>query len=180
VNIDIDTYVLVDLETGGFIERPAGSTGADDEPLEPPDTEPPDTEPPDTEPPDTEPPVLGSGDVQVTLTWTGDVDVDLHVIDPNGEEIYFGAPTSSSGGQLDVDQIPGEGETGTHVENVFWPTGGAPAGSYQAFVRGLGGYVSTTADYELEIFVEGELVVGDGGVLDGNGTSVPIDFEFAP
>ena len=48
-----------------------------------------------------------TGQVQATLRWTGTADMDLHVIDANGEEIYFGASASSSGGELDLDKIPG-------------------------------------------------------------------------
>ena len=33
---------------------------------------------------------VGTGDVQVTLAWDADSDVDLHVIDPNGEEGLLG------------------------------------------------------------------------------------------
>lgn len=76
----------------------------------------------------------GAGDVQVTLTWDTTADVDLHVTDPVGEEIYFGNPTSVSGGQLDVDDTDGFGP-----ENVFWPQGGAPAGTYVVEVEHFSG-----------------------------------------
>lgn len=202
VNVEINTFVLVDLNTGDLFDRPAGTTGEEDEPTEPPTTEPPATEPPDTEPPATEPPEteppateppptqppptqppgtaapLGTGDVQVTLTWTGDVDLDLHVIDPSGTEIYFASPTSPSGGQLDVDYIPTAGDSGTHVENIYWPTGGAPAGSYQALVEGLGGYNDSSANFTMDVIVNGARVAGTGGVIDGYGTSETVTFSF--
>jgi hypothetical protein len=80
-------------------------------------------------------PVLGTGDVQVTLRWDAPVDLDLHVIDPAGEEIYYGNRTSASGGNLDVDANGGCSSMMTNpVENVFWPTGGAPSGKYQVSV----------------------------------------------
>src|SRR5436305_2777682 len=34
----------------------------------------------------------------------------------------------STGGTLDHDDTAGCSSTGTHVENVFWPKGGAPSG----------------------------------------------------
>lgn len=78
---------------------------------------------------------LGGGDVQITLLWIGDADIDLHVIDPFGEEIYFAHDTSASGGYLDHDLIPSCGPSTTQpVENVFWPSGGAPRGHYQVAV----------------------------------------------
>lgn len=74
---------------------------------------------------------LGTGDVQVTLLWNSTNDLDLWVMDPQGEEIYFGHNTSLSGGLLDVDANAGCGTVTTQpVENIFWPTGGAPQGGY--------------------------------------------------
>ena len=138
---DIDIFVVTtitdDASTDTTFNRPAGTDGSDDSPgsdgstpTVPPFTVPPGTTPPDTSPPDTSGPTLGTGDVQVTLRWSGDSDLDLHVIDPDGFEISFSATTSPSGGQLDVDCIPSSGcaDSGQHVENVFWPVGGRAVG----------------------------------------------------
>ncbi len=73
--------------------------------------------------------ILGTGDVQVTLVWDTAPDVDLHVIDPDGEEIWFDHTGSRSGGLLDVDDTMFDGP-----ENVFWPVGGAPRGKYRVDV----------------------------------------------
>ncbi len=77
---------------------------------------------------------VGTGDFQAKLTWTGDSDMDLHVIDPSGEEIFYSHLSSASGGQLDRDEIPVCGDLARHAESAFWPTGGAPSGTYQIFV----------------------------------------------
>jgi hypothetical protein len=78
---------------------------------------------------------LGTGDVQVTLRWEAAADLDLHVIDPNGEEIWYNYRYASSGGELDVDANAGcQTVMERPVENVFWPYGGAPRGSYQVSV----------------------------------------------
>jgi hypothetical protein len=75
--------------------------------------------------------VLGTGDVRITLVWDDTNDLDLHVIDPNGEEIFFDNPISTSGGRLDVDANAGcSGTTSSPRENIFWPTGLAPTGTY--------------------------------------------------
>lgn len=74
---------------------------------------------------------LGTGDVQVTLIWESTNDLDLWVIDPNQELIYFGHASSESGGQLDVDANAGCRNTTTQpVENIFWPPQKAPRGEY--------------------------------------------------
>jgi uncharacterized protein YfaP (DUF2135 family) len=48
-------------------------------------------------------------DIKVVLTWDTATDVDLWVIDPKGEKTFFGAASSSSGGNLDVDVTDGFG-----------------------------------------------------------------------
>ena len=73
---------------------------------------------------------VGTGDVQVTLSWNVDSDVDLHVVDPNGEEIYYGNRSSVSGGELDLDSNAGCSIDGVRNENITWPTGAAPEGTY--------------------------------------------------
>lgn len=72
----------------------------------------------------------GYGDIQITLTWNNTSDLDLHVIDPFNEEIYFNHNSSVSGGILDYDDTNGYGP-----ENVYWPKLKAPKGTYQVFVH---------------------------------------------
>lgn len=80
-------------------------------------------------------PRLGTGDVQVTLRWRTKDDLDLAVKDPSGRIVFFREPKSPSGGELDVDSNADCAVTTTSpVENIFWPTGGAPAGRYQVQV----------------------------------------------
>ena len=76
---------------------------------------------------------VGSGDIQMNLNWNTLVDLDLWVTDPTGFRIYYGDETAPSGGSLDLDSYPAcafEGDRGRGNENVFWPVGHAPAGSY--------------------------------------------------
>ncbi|MCB2224869.1 MAG: hypothetical protein KQH83_11935 [Actinobacteria bacterium] len=81
------------------------------------------------------PPNLGTGDVQVTLLWDSAADLDLHVVDPDGDEIFFSNRRVDSGGELDVDANGNcEGEW-SPVENVYWPSGEAPRGAYRVAVH---------------------------------------------
>jgi len=74
---------------------------------------------------------VGTGDVQVNITWDSKADIDLHVLDPSGAEIYWAGRTSSSGGQLDLDSNAGCGSDGPRAENIFWANGlVAPHGDY--------------------------------------------------
>jgi uncharacterized protein YfaP (DUF2135 family) len=73
---------------------------------------------------------VGTGDVQVTLSWDADSDVDLHVVDPAGEEVYYGHRSAASGGALDLDSNAGCSIDGVRNENITWPVGRAPRGQY--------------------------------------------------
>jgi hypothetical protein len=118
---------------------------------------------------------LGTGDVQATLRWSGDADLDLHVVDPEDFEIYFEAPVSSSGGTLDVDMVPTCGDSGaSNVENVFWPEGGSIPGEYQAFVVHYEGSCGSPGTYQLELKIDGEIVASDTGTLSVGERSSPI------
>ena len=72
--------------------------------------------------------------VQVSLEWKNVNDLDLHVIDPSGERVFYNHRESESGGQLDVDMNAGPNFTARPVENVYWPERGAPRGAYKVEV----------------------------------------------
>ncbi len=116
-----------------------GTDGSDDDGTDddPPDTIGRPTTTTDTEPPDTTtsipPPVTGNN-IEVTLTWTGDYDLDLHLVEPDANEISTFAPESASGGFLADDDTPTCGvNVGSHVERISWPAGTVPAGAYAAY-----------------------------------------------
>ena len=67
-----------------------------------------------------------SGDVRVSLMWHNYNDLDLHVVCPGGEEVYFGNRVSVCGGALDVDMNVNP-TSDSPVENVFWPEGARAA-----------------------------------------------------
>jgi uncharacterized protein YfaP (DUF2135 family) len=77
---------------------------------------------------------VGTGDVQVSVAWTGASDVDLHVFDPSGEEIYYANKTAASGGMLDLDSNPACEIDNKNNENIVFPTGMAPSGEYRVVV----------------------------------------------
>jgi tetratricopeptide (TPR) repeat protein len=64
-------------------------------------------------------------DVVVTITWnTDNTDVDLHVVEPSGEECFYGHRSTRSGGELTRDVTQGYGP-----EMYVLPT--APKGEYR-------------------------------------------------
>lgn len=70
-------------------------------------------------------------EITVRLDWSqhsGNTDIDLHVIDPNGDRICYYQMTSPSGGYLDRDDRHGPGP-----EHIHWDN--APAGTYKIYVH---------------------------------------------
>ncbi|MDR3173593.1 MAG: hypothetical protein LBU19_05020, partial [Treponema sp.] len=75
-----------------------------------------------------------SGDIRVSLIWNNRNDLDIHVVNPLQEEIYYAHSRDAAGGFLDVDMNVA-GETTKPVENIFWAPGSAPQGQYRVFVQ---------------------------------------------
>lgn len=71
-----------------------------------------------------------SGEVKVSLSWDTPTDVDLHVIEPSGFEIYYSNKVSPSGGTLDLDSNAGCSIDGVNNENIYWPEGASPSGDF--------------------------------------------------
>ncbi|MDP3275835.1 MAG: MopE-related protein [Deltaproteobacteria bacterium] len=74
-----------------------------------------------------------TGQVQVTVAWQGTADIDLHVHDPSGEELYYGHRTTSAGGTLDRDANAACSQSPPSVENVYYAQ--PPRGQYRARVH---------------------------------------------
>ena len=80
----------------------------------------------------------GRGSLKVNLKWNTYDDLDLHVIDPDGVEIYYSSREHRCQdvlGKLDIDANAGSSHTRTPQENIFWEEGkNAPLGRYKVFV----------------------------------------------
>ena len=77
---------------------------------------------------------VGGGDLQFSLSWSTPADLDLHVVDPLACRVYYAnKQCSPSGGRLDLDSNV-SCRAGPALENVFYPTGSAPAGLYEVQV----------------------------------------------
>ena len=78
---------------------------------------------------------VGTGQLQISLSFDNAKDVDLHVIEPNGEHIYYGNSISENGGELDLDSNAGcyldyvNNENITYSEEAF-----VEAGTYTVYV----------------------------------------------
>jgi hypothetical protein len=72
-------------------------------------------------------PAPQTGPLAFRLSWTTSSDLDLHVVEPSGNEIYWENPSSPTGGSLDRDLVCSAG-----VETISW-SGTAPRGTYTYF-----------------------------------------------
>jgi hypothetical protein len=119
-----------------------------------------------------------SGDVQISLIWDNYNDLDLHVITPRGENIFFGKRRSRCRGELDVDMNAGQGTTREPVENVYWGKGKAPYGKFRVAVHHFRnhGDDDPTA-YELRVVVDGTTKVIQGEISYGSPRMIVYEFD---
>jgi len=125
-----------------------------------------------------------TGDVAISLAWNSRNDLDLHVIAPSGEELYYGHKRSACRGELDVDMNV-KGESETPVENVYWPTGGAPPGRYQVFVMNYAYHKSKNGSeipFKVQVKVEDEVKIYQSTThgTQGNSKVKVCEFDFHP
>jgi hypothetical protein len=124
------------------------------------------------------------GDIEISLLWHNLNDLDLHCIDPNGEEIYFRNKRARSGGELDVDMNAGGRTSREPVENIYWPTGGAPQGRYRVYVN----YYSrkdaaedrSRYEVNLRLTIDGWQEQFKGSIASGEAKRLICEFEITP
>lgn len=98
-----------------------------------------------------------TGDLKVTLLWNFQGDIDLHVKQPNGVEIFFeNKQDSSTGGYLDTDnQNGGYGS----AENIYWEN--PPKGEYSVslvyFKESRATKIAETGDCSIVVFQQGKV-----------------------
>jgi hypothetical protein len=118
------------------------------------------------------------GDIQVSLMWNNYNDIDLHCIDPFGEEIFFGHRRALSSGELDVDMnvVP---TTTKPVENIYWASTRAPAGNYKVYVdhyANHGGRDPTA--FTVRVTVKGKMQQFTGAITSGDDEKLVYQFKY--
>lgn len=114
---------------------------------------------------------VGSGDIQVSVSWDTETDVDLHVIEPGGCELYYGHKQCVSGGWLDLDSNPACSIDHIKNENVFWPDGQAPVGTYTVKVDFYQDCDYQGANYTVTLHYCGEVETYQGDFAPGTSDS---------
>ena len=121
----------------------------------------------------------GFSDVQVTVSWDTDADLDLHVADPNGDEVYEGTWVIESGGELDVES--GDFCSGPPIRNehVAWTGGTPPPGLYEVRVTHDDNCDAEETNYVVSVYNHGTVTTFTGtfsgpGVSSDRGTGTLI------
>lgn len=120
-------------------------------------------------------------DIRASLLWNNRNDLDLHMITPANEHIYFGAKKATCGGWLDVDMNV-RGETTKPVENIRWKKGTAPKGRYKIYVQNYRFHdAPSPTSFRVEVEINGEIRHFDGVISkkhEAGGASDTLIFEF--
>jgi hypothetical protein len=131
---------------------------------------------------------LPTGQLVVTLTWDTESDLDLHVVDPLGNEIYHGDPSSApllgpgnggsgdggSYGYLDFDSNAGCVIDGLRREDVIWPAA-PPSGTYLVRVDTPSLCGQPDANFQVRADLRGAVVGQASGVSLDTDTWGPHD-----
>jgi len=96
--------------------------------------------------------------MRVSLSWYNTDDLDIHVIEPNGNEIFYGSKIShDTGGRLDVDMNVNSLRRDA-VENIMWANENRMIeGEYKVFIRNYTPRETVDVGFEIETEWNGKI-----------------------
>lgn len=98
------------------------------------------------------------GVLRCSLHWFNYDDLDIHVVEPNGNKIYFSNKRSPTSGMLDIDMNAGGGRSRDAVENIIWTDPNRMReGIYELRVNNFAKRESIDVGFECEIECNGEI-----------------------
>jgi hypothetical protein len=112
---------------------------------------------------------VGTGGVQVSVSWNSQADVDLYLVEPSGNTIYYGNRSSASGGVLDLDSNAACSPPDLRNENINWPSSSPPAGTYTVRVNYWDSCEAASTDWLVTVRVPGQPVRTFTGRFTGDG-----------
>jgi hypothetical protein len=117
--------------------------------------------------------IMGSSDLRFELSWLNCDDVDLHVIEPSGFEIYWDDTVSPSGGALVRDENALECQTHTPTEIISWPSSKPPSGLYRFMAHFYDTNEVGHADYTMKVIAGGVVVQTNTGTVSEESPNSP-------
>lgn len=122
-------------------------------------------------------------ELRCSLHWFNYDDLDIHVIEPNGHEIYYGNrrennPTTAS---LDVDMNAGSGRSRDAVENITWTDKNRMLeGRYKLIIHNFAKREHIDEGFECEIECDGEVYTFEyGGSVRNNERITVAEFDWS-
>lgn len=102
-----------------------------------------------------------TGDFRASLAWFNSDDLDLHLVEPSGNEIYFANRRSTTGGELDVDMNvhpSGQNSSRNAVENITYAKRGMMReGTYKLYVHNFTHRERVDVGFEVELEFDGNV-----------------------
>lgn len=101
-----------------------------------------------------------NGAMRVSLEWFNFDDLDLSVVEPNGNRIYFGERMNrATTGHLDVDENAGGRRNSAPVENITWSSlDKMQTGTYRVVVHNFSAREKSNPGFVAEIEFNGEIM----------------------
>lgn len=98
------------------------------------------------------------GVLRTSLSWSNHDDLDIHVMEPNGEVIFYSHKRSNaSGGTLDVDMNAGGLMSRSPVENIIWTDKSRMMeGTYQVVVKNFSQRETKDVGFVVQVECNGE------------------------
>jgi hypothetical protein len=114
--------------------------------------------------------ILTANGMQIALTWNSIANLDLEVRDPVGGSVFFSTPNAPSGGQfgVNVNSVCNNRTADAPTEQIVWPAGALPTGSYELLVyyQPLADCPTTDpASFEIQIQLDGQAIEPIAGNL---------------
>lgn len=121
-----------------------------------------------------------NGEFRISLSWFNTDDLDISLIEPNGDVVYYGHRKGISGATLDVDaNSPFSKHTRTPVENIYWDKiAGMVHGQYKVVVNQFHKRESTNVGFSLQVELNGVIKQFDyNRVVMGRNVFLTFDYS---
>lgn len=121
-----------------------------------------------------------AGDLKVSLSFNESEDLDLYVMDPSGDEVFYGVPTLN-GGNLDLDSNAGCADNlGVNNENITWDGSETLRGEYTVRVNYYQQCSAASVDYIVTVSIGNDVrtYTGTFNASDQGETQVVTTFTY--
>jgi hypothetical protein len=116
-----------------------------------------------------------NGVLRTSLSWFNYDDLDIHVIEPNNNEIYYRHQHSNTTGFLDVDMNANGSNTRKGVENITWTNKNKMLeGTYKVIINNFNKRENQDFGFDVEMEYDGKLYNFNYSKLIPNNHSIPV------